>query len=257
MQRKQASFTLVEILVVIAIIGIIAALLLPALQSALDSSRQAACANNQRQCGIAIQSYADDWRGHYPLAGKGCTVFWTSFASGATGGTAYVDRGALYCPANPYYTASTTGGGTFRAGPAGGFGGYGMYQANIDTKYAARKFNFYTTIGTYPKADYYQFYALARVKEPSTTPLLADTVSLKDTDPAAYGRMVMTFLPNSHGTSYSTAIHTLHQGRADLLFFDGHVQNLDPYGMYETRLHIDHYADQFMNPVDLPVTRLY
>ncbi len=256
---EKMNFTLTELLLVITIICIVAALLMPALQGALESSRQASCANNLRLCGVGIRSYADDWRGHYPLAGKGCTTFWTSYACGTTGGTAYVDRSALYCPANPHYAVCTTGsgGGSFRVGPAGTFGGYGMYQANIDNKYAARKFDFYSTEGTYPKADYYQYYVLARVREPSATPLLADTVSLKNTDPAAYGRMVITFLPNSHATSYSSIIQTLHRGRADLLFFDGHAQGLDPVGMYNTRLHIDHYADQFLNPMDLPVPRLY
>lgn len=253
------KFTLVEMLVVVAIICVLAALLMPALQNAIATSRQAACTNNLRQAGIAINSYADDWHGHYPLSGRGCAVFWTSYASGATGGSQYADRKALCCPANPYYsvTTSPTGGGTFNVGGLGRFGGYGMYQANIDTKYSSRGFNFYTTQGTYPYANYYQYYVLARVREPSTTPLLADTASLKITDSAAYGRQVITFLPNSHGTSYSTAIHAIHQERANFLFFDGHVQGLDFIGMYNTRLFIDHYADQMLNPVDSPFPRRY
>ena len=44
-----SAFTLIEILVVLAIIGILAALLLPALSKAKAKGRQAACANNLRQ----------------------------------------------------------------------------------------------------------------------------------------------------------------------------------------------------------------
>jgi prepilin-type N-terminal cleavage/methylation domain-containing protein/prepilin-type processing-associated H-X9-DG protein len=61
------GFTLVELLVVVAIIGVLVALLLPAVQAARAAARKTACANNVRQIGIAIIRYCDDHRGEFPL----------------------------------------------------------------------------------------------------------------------------------------------------------------------------------------------
>lgn len=59
-------FTLIEMLVVVAIIGILASLLMPALQNALSISRAASCMNNQKQIGVAVSTYTNDFANRLP-----------------------------------------------------------------------------------------------------------------------------------------------------------------------------------------------
>lgn len=60
------AFTLIELLTVIAIIGILAAIIIPTVGKVRETARRAQCTSNLRQVGMAILAYADDQKGKLP-----------------------------------------------------------------------------------------------------------------------------------------------------------------------------------------------
>ena len=66
MMRRDAALTLVELLVVMSIVGVLVALLLPAVQQARAAARRTACQNNLRQLGLAIAQYTNVHDGAFP-----------------------------------------------------------------------------------------------------------------------------------------------------------------------------------------------
>jgi len=93
------GFTLIELLVVIAIIAILAAILFPVFARVREKARQASCASNLRQLGLAFQLYASDYDGRLPsFDGGGCGHWWFDALE------PYVRNAQVYgCPtANPH-----------------------------------------------------------------------------------------------------------------------------------------------------------
>ena len=68
---KRLAFTLVELLVVVAVIGVLASLLLSVFARVQASGRSVQCVSNLRQWGVALNLYANDHNGDLPRRGQG------------------------------------------------------------------------------------------------------------------------------------------------------------------------------------------
>ena len=81
-RRPIDGFTIVELLVVVAIIGVLIGLLLPAVQAAREAARRSSCQNNIKQLGVALHNFVDANK-KFPTGGRG--YLWCTNAAGYPG----------------------------------------------------------------------------------------------------------------------------------------------------------------------------
>ena len=202
--RRRAGatgFTLVELLVVVAILAILAAMLLPVFARARNRARRTACLSNLRQLSSAMSMYVQDFdevlpRWAYPGAAP-CAMVWSQ------GLMPYHREINLYfCPAY--------GRPDPRGSPLEGSPYWGPTHAYLyDLVYASYGYN----------ALYLDATKLAAVDRPTETVLLVDTV-FPGQENRSWGYFG-AFPPSAGGMGVAT---NRHNGGANVAFVDGHVK---------------------------------
>jgi len=97
-QSLSTAFTLVELLVVISIIGLLAGLAVPAVNSGLKSAKAGACLSNLHQIGVATTAYDADNNLKLPDAGSGTTDMWAAKIATFMGGDTKKKNNVFVCP---------------------------------------------------------------------------------------------------------------------------------------------------------------
>jgi prepilin-type N-terminal cleavage/methylation domain-containing protein len=121
--NPKRAFTLVELLVVIALITILAALLFPAITAAKDKAKRASCMNNLRQINTGLRMYCDDSTDKAPRTpgtANSPGLNWTGYKNlmksyvGLKGSSSSQEK-VFACPADTFHYDFTTNFGTYVA----------------------------------------------------------------------------------------------------------------------------------------------
>jgi prepilin-type N-terminal cleavage/methylation domain-containing protein/prepilin-type processing-associated H-X9-DG protein len=226
-KMPKGLFTLIELLIVIAIIAILASLLLPALQRAKMTSKDVLCKSNLKQTGLACISYASDNNGwlmsHYMRNAqwhRWLTVY--GYFGPNTEPAPTNKQSAFVCPAYPpdgvYSELNYT---------------YGMRVSTLGAWYLKILGSpvIYSRESDGMKGTYSSW------KNPAGIMFMADSRHQTNPHQAFY------FIYNNTGEGYRR-IHTRHMGHANCIFADGHVEGINKENMIS-------YALSFFDEYDV------
>ncbi len=246
----RTAFTLIELLAVTAVVGVLAAMLLPALVRSKDSAQRVRCVSNLRQLGFAAQIYWNDNNGacfrYGGVQTNGGQLYWFGWIGPGPEGQRPFDatQGALFpylrgrgvdvCPSLNNQMSQ------FKKKVAGAAFGYG--------------YNYYLSApqNQSPVKE-------SKIVRPTETALFADAAQINDflapaspSNPMLEEFYYVDIQTNHSSRSYYPNGHFRHAQRANVAFCDGHVANekMEP-GSLDKRL-----PSQFVGQLPAEILRV-
>ncbi len=217
---ESSSFTLIELLIVIAIIAILAAMLLPALNKARERAKTTTCLNQLKQAGSACILYANDYQSVFLSRGRNASgsgalpyskylielKYLPSHKVTENGETLSISE-VLYCPSVSQRIAPSESGGQLL------WRVYGIPQYN---------YNCPAELGTFvKKVNNWIFYVLPRMRKPSGTILMTDSGS--DNTKGDRAGLPWADIHLRYSQPNGLCMYLRHNNQANAVFFDGHA----------------------------------
>ncbi len=261
-QNRLSGFTLIELLVVIAIIAILAAILFPVFAQARAKARQITCISNEKQLGLGMMQYVQDYDETAPLFRIVNSSWWTAKMqnwkdliypyiknggrdyNGGVANTQEGSGGVFSCPEN----SATWSGAPVWWDPYNGSGGIGDETTRFPRGYAVN-----TDAGVNEKGSNGKFWpcsgdgscesntgAFADLQTPTNTIMIAESrLPFPDTS-SQFATYQCTALGVPAGGQTTGCIQGHRGGFTNFVFFDGHAKSVrltnsisqDMWGVY-------------------------
>lgn len=225
---RHRFFTLIEMLVVIAIISILASMLSPSLMKALESARAVACVNNLKQSGLALATYSGDFNGWIPGSQIYLSNPWTTILTDVAprgnvpqAGNYIGDPLTFYCP-SAYVPEKG-----YRSDDNGWWSSwlytYGMINL---TKWSVWQKVSFAKLTDYRSNDGNDKWTrLGSLPRPGMKCLVGDTIHNDQGERYARKQQIFEWGPGAPYSGWS--LHERHLSKVNLWFADGHGGGVD------------------------------
>lgn len=230
---SRRKFTLIELLIVIAIIAILAGMLLPVLNQAKEKARAVSCVNNQKQIMLGVLAYAGDWNSFYQIRNYDASL------PELVGDNGWLDSlprfgylpekfELLLCPALPL-------------APDANVNGKKGFKVTYGVLYPLGTPAFTPKYFSSANSERQRYFNFKVMKKTSMTVLGGDSFVSN----AAWGNAQYHQIYPAKYTQGNANVHARHSGMMNVMFADGHAGAVHPR---DYKRHLEDGDSEYENP---------